>query len=255
MRRASGELRSAFLPLVSRYVAIIPTFDNARTLEGVVRGVRRWLPDVIVVDDGSGPEARAVAEDLGRRGLAEVVLRERNGGKGAAVKTGLERARGRGATHALQVDADGQHDLEDVPRMLEASRAHPDALVLGVPLFDESAPRSRVVGRRISVFWVRVETGGDHIADPLCGFRVYPVEGTLSAGAHGDRMDFDPEVAVRMVWNGVPVVHVPTHVRYLPAEEGGVSHFRMVRDNLLISWAHTRLCVEKLWRMARRRTG
>lgn len=237
--------------------AVIPTYDNAGTLRAVVDGVRRHVPEVIVVDDGSGPEARAEAEALGREGLADVVFRERNGGKGAAVKSGLVRAHERGFTHALQVDADGQHALDDAPRLLSAAQARPEALVLGLPEFDATAPRSRVVGRRISVFWVRVETGGDFIRDPLCGFRVYPVEAALQAAARaGDRMDFDPEVVVRMVWDGVPVVHVPTRVRYIPAEEGGVSHFRMVHDNMLISWAHTRLCLERIWQtLTRKKMG
>lgn len=230
------------------FCAVIPTYDNSETLPAVVEGVRAYLPEVIVVDDGSGAEAKDVARRLAARGLSDVVFRAVNGGKGAAVKDGLRRARLRGFTHALQVDADGQHALADVPRMLEAARARPEALVLGAPAFDASAPRSRVIGRRISVFWARVETGGDEVGDPLCGFRIYPVDAALAAGARGDRMDFDPEVAVRMVWRGVPVVHVPTHVRYIPARQGGVSHFHLLQDNLLISWAHTRLCVERIWR-------
>ncbi len=165
------------------------------------------------------------------------------------MKTGLAAAREFGFTHALQVDADGQHDLADVPRFLAASREAPDALILGCPVFDASAPGVRRRGRKVSIFWTTLETGGRVIADPLCGFRVYPVEAALRAGAKGERMEFDPEIAVRMVWDGSRVVNLPTRVRYLSPEEGGVSHFRMFRDNVRIIWAHTRLVTLALLRV------
>ncbi len=220
---------------------IIPTYDNPTTIRGVVEGVGRSGLDVIVVDDGSGREAREALDAMAREGLCDLVRRSSNGGKGAAVKAGLERAAERGFSHALQVDADGQHALEDVPRLLEVARERPSALVLGQPEFDASAPRGRLMARKLSVFWADVETRGHVIADPLCGFRVYPVGEALAAGARGDGMDFDPEIAVRMVWRGVPVINVPTRVRYVPPEQGGVSHFRLVRDNAAIAWMHTRL--------------
>lgn len=229
-----------------RYCAIIPTYDNETTLEHVVREVRACIADVIVVDDGSGPAARAVAERLDDEGLARVVFRSSNGGKGAAVKTGLEIAAGHGFSHALQIDADGQHAASDIPRMLDTSREEPRALVLGQPVFDDTAPRSRRIARKISVFWCAVETLSRRIGDPLCGFRVYPVTATLAIRARGDAMDFDPEVAVRLVWAGYPIRHVSTRVRYISREDGGVSHFRLGRDTFLISWMHTRLCVRGL---------
>lgn len=230
-----------------RICGVIPTYDNPATVRGVVERLRVHVPDVVVVDDGSGPEGRAAVEALGREGLAHVIHRARNGGKGAAVKTGLREARERGFTHALQVDADGQHDLDDVPRFLETAREHPEALILGQPVFDDTAPRSRRVGRRITAFWVRLETGGDVIGDAMCGFRVYPVEPALAAGTRGDAMDFDPEVAVRLVWAGLAVINLPTRVRYLERDEGGVSHFRMFRDNLAIAWMHSRLMVRRVF--------
>ena len=113
--------------------------------------------------------------------------------------------------------------------------------MLGAPVFDDTVPKSRLKARQITIFWTNLETGGKVIEDPMCGFRVYPLKAALAAGASGDRMDFDPEIAVRMVWDRVPVVNLPTKVRYLSAEEGGVSHFKMFRDNALISWMHTRL--------------
>ncbi len=236
--------------MTPRYCVLIPTFDNPGTLEQVVTEARRYVEDVLVVDDGSGPEARRVAQGLADRSLAMVVFRQMNGGKGAAVRTGLSAARERGYTHAIQVDADGQHDTEDLPRFVEASNADPAALVLGRPVFDESAPKSRLYARRISIFWCAVETMGRRVGDPLCGFRVYPIAETLAQGAVGEAMDFDPEIAVRLAWAGLPIHHVDTRVRYLSRQEGGISHFRPWRDTFSISVMHARLCITGLVRWA-----
>lgn len=226
---------------------LVPTYDNPATIRAVVLRAREYLEDVVVIDDGSGPEGRAACAAIAEEGLAHVVHRAKNGGKGAAVKTGFAEAHRLGYTHALQVDADGQHDLTDVPRFLEVARANPDALVLGAPRFDASAPKARQVGRKITIFWVNFETGGLVIEDPMCGFRVYPLADAVAVKVPSDMMDFDPEVAVRLVWRGVPVINLPTKVRYVLREEGGVSHFRLFKDNALISWMHTRLCLEKIF--------
>jgi glycosyltransferase involved in cell wall biosynthesis len=222
---------------------VIPTFDNPATVRAVVEGVRRHLAEIVVVDDGSGEEGRRAVDAIARDGLARVERRARNGGKGAAVKTGFAAAQRLGATHVLQIDADGQHDADDVPRFLAEARAHPDALILGQPVFDASQPRGRAIARQISIFWVHVETGGRVIADPQCGFRVYPLAAALAAHARGDHMEFDLELPVRMVWAGTPVRNLPTRVRYLSAADGGVSHFDLLRDNARISWLHTRLAL------------
>jgi glycosyltransferase involved in cell wall biosynthesis len=227
---------SAFRPC-----ALIPTYDNAATVRAVVERVRLHLEHVVLVDDGSGASGRRAVDGIARDGLAHVERRERNGGKGAAVKTGFAAARRLGFSHALQVDADGQHDLDDVPRFLERSRERPDALVVGRPVFDASQPKGRAFGRRISIFWVHLETGGPIVDDPQCGFRVYPIAAAVAAGARGDHMEFDQEILVRMVWAGTPVINLPTRVRYLSPGEGGVSHFDLLRDNLRISWLHVRL--------------
>jgi polyprenyl-phospho-N-acetylgalactosaminyl synthase len=221
---------------------LIPTYNNPDTLERVVHNVRRHIEAVIVVDDGSHPEARAIAQSLSDKGLAKVHFRATNGGKGAAVYTGLQVAEAEGYTHALQVDADGQHNLEDIPSFLRASETDQHALVLGQPIFDASAPRSRRLGRKVSVFWCMIETLSRAVGDPLCGYRVYPIAQALAAEPRGKRMDFDPEIAVRMKWDGAPILHVPTAVRYLDAEAGGVSHYRGFHDTWLISMMHTRLC-------------
>jgi len=238
-----------------RICGLVPTYDNPRTLRGVVERLRAAMAEagevaeVVVVDDGSGPDGREVATALAEEGLAHLHRREANGGKGAAVKDGFRVAEELGFTHALQVDADGQHDLADVPRFLAASRRQPEALVLGVPVFDASAPRARRRGRLVSRFWTDLETGGRVIQDPLCGFRIYPLGPAGRARVWANRMDFDAEIAVRMVWAGCPVASIPTRVHYFSPAEGGVSHFRMWRDNALISWAHTRLCTGALLRL------
>src|SRR5262249_12742925 len=140
------------------FCAVIPTYDNPKTIADVVRRVREYLPRVIVVDDGSGAEARDVVRAIEAEGLAEIVWRETNGGKGAAGMSGLRAAEAAGMTHALLIDADGQHDPADIPRFLSAARDTPNALVLGQPIFDASAPTSRLFCRKISVFWCMVET-------------------------------------------------------------------------------------------------
>lgn len=224
-----------------RPCVLIPTYDNPLTVRAVVTAARLHLPDIVLVDDGSGEAGRRAVEEIANEGLAFVARRERNGGKGAAVRTGFEEALRLGFSHALQVDADGQHDLDDIPRFLDLARKHPDALILGRPIFDATQPWGRAFARKISVFWVNVETGGPVVDDPQCGFRVYPLAAAVAAGARGSHMEFDQELPVRMVWRGTRVLNVPTRVRYLQAEEGGVSHFDLIRDNLRITWLHTRL--------------
>ena len=237
----------AFRPCV-----LVPTFDNPTTVRRVVERARAYVDDVIVVDDGSGPEGRHEVEALARDSMARAVFRPKNGGKGAAVKSGFVAARELGFTHALQIDADDQHTIEDVPRFLDAARSEPQAVVLGAPVFDRTAPRARLIGRKITQFWVNIETFGSVIHDPMCGFRVYPLDAAIAARARGNAMDFDPEIAVRMVWAGVRVINLKTRVRYVPENEGGVSHFRMGRDNLLISWMHTRMVFGAVLRIPRR---
>ena len=225
---------------------LIPTYENPDTIHEVVLAVRKHLDQVIVIDDGSSEPGRRAAEALATEGLAEVRHRAENGGKGAALIDGLRFAHELGFSHALQIDADGQHDVSDVPRFLEASRQRPEALILGTPLFDESAPRGRRIARSISVFWVNLETGGSIIADPLCGFRVYPVKQAVSVKPRAHRMGYDPEVAVRLYWTGTPIVNLDTRVSY---PEGGVSHYRMFWDNVEMSWTHTRLFNQALPRL------
>jgi glycosyltransferase involved in cell wall biosynthesis len=233
--------------MASRTCVLIPTYDNETTLEGVVRRARDHVPDVIVVDDGSHEGARQVARVLGDTGVADVRFHDKNRGKGAAMLTGLQAARDRGFSHAIQIDADGQHDTDDIPRFLEASQKEPLALVMGEPIFDHTAPKLRMWARLLTVFWCRVETWSGRLADPLCGYRVYPVEATLKAGFRARAMDFDPEVAVRLAWAGTPIARVPTRIRYFSRAEGGVSHYRPFVDTVHISLMHTRLTLTALF--------
>lgn len=236
-----------------RVCAVIPTYENPDTVGAVARAIRDAVQEVFVVDDASGAAGAAACRELADAGVATLVVRAANGGKGAAVKSGLAAAAAAGFSHALQVDADGQHDLSRAAAFVDAARRQPDAAVIAYPEYDASAPQVRLVARKITKFWVDLETGRDVIRDAMVGFRVYPVAETLAVGAKGDRMDFDVEVAVRLARAGVPIVNLPVGVRYLRADEGGRSHFQPLRDNLRLSWMHSRICTEACVRWVFRR--
>jgi hypothetical protein len=242
---------------------LVPCYDHGETIGSVLDALAAHGLPCLVVDDGSGPSTQAALDQQAKRlPWVRVERRSDNGGRGAALKTGYRWAWAHGFSHVLQIDADGQHDAADVPRLLEAARARPGALVLGAPIFDASAPRSRRWGRQISKFWVWIETLCFAVDDPLCGFRCLPLEpvlrivGTVERGAPdggssdrtGDRMEFDPEIVVRLFWEGVPVVNVPTRVRYFA---GGISHFAPFADNARMSRLHARLFFGMLARAPR----
>ncbi len=230
---------------------VIPIYDHGETIGAVVESLASMSLPCIIVDDGCGRSARAALDGLeARHDWLEVAHHPENRGRGAALKTAYRIARQRGMTHVVQLDADGQHTAADVPNFLEAARAQPDALVLGAPIFDDSIPWHRRHGRKLSKAIVWAETGSTAVRDPLCGFRCVPLSPTLSLfdRVHwGDRMDFDTELVIRLVRAGVPVVNVPTAVLY---PEGGVSHFRLVKDNLRIAMSYVRLAFEAPWRAA-----
>lgn len=233
-------------------VALIAIYDHGSTIADVVRPLRQLGLPCRIVDDGSASPTQSALAELARSD-AEIVVwtLPRNAGRGAALAHGFERVHAEGFTHAVVLDADGQHETRDVPRFIEAARVHPQGLVLGSPRFGADAPLGRLWGRQLSRFWVWVETLSFAIDDPLCGFRCYPLQATLAVLHRrrvGVRMDFDPEIAVRLSWSGAPIVNVPTDVRY---PNGGISHFRMLRDNLRITWMHSRLCGEMLVRLPR----
>ncbi|PHS87849.1 acyltransferase [Aeromonas dhakensis] len=227
---------------------LIPCYNHAGPLAAVLARLAEFKLPCLLVDDGSEPVAAAALDALAARYPWVSLLRHsHNQGKGGAVMTGLRRAHELGFSHALQVDADGQHDLTDLPALLAEARQHPAALVSGRPLYDDSVPKGRLYGRYITHVWVWIETLSFAIKDSMCGFRVYPLAPTcalLERVALGRRMDFDTEVMVRLHWAGVPMRFVPTRVIY-PVD--GRSHFRLFRDNLDISWMHTRLVCRLLW--------
>lgn len=233
-----------------RPCAIVPCYNHGATVGGVVSRLRAQGLPVIVVDDGSHAPTKEALEKVRAEGLHLFSL-ERNEGKGAAMVRGFREAGRLGFTHALQVDADGQHRVEDAARFLERARARPDALICGMPEYDADAPASRVYGRWLTHLWVWIETLSLDIGDSMCGFRLYPLGPTLDLLERVDlapRMSFDIDIAVRLYWEGLPVENVRTRVAY-PA--GGLSHFDMVRDNARISATHARLFLGMLARLPR----
>ena len=237
----------------STHLVLIPSYNPGPRVFETVRAARaQWQPVWVVVDgsdDGSGAALASMAQsDPGLR----VLTRARNGGKGTAVRDGLEAALRQGFTHALVMDSDGQHPAGLIATFMQASIARPEAMVLGEPVFDASAPTIRIKGRRISNWWANLETLWAGIHDSLCGFRVYPIAALVSE-MHDSvgmrRFDFDVEAAVRLSWRGVPAVNLGAPIRYFSAAEGGVSHFNYWRDNLLLTSMHTRLFLGFLIRL------
>ncbi|MGF6238657.1 Glycosyltransferase involved in cell wall bisynthesis [Paraburkholderia phenazinium] len=229
----------------STHLVLIPSYNPGEKVYDTVRSAREhWSPVWVIVDgstDGSTERLLAMAEQ--DAGLHVIVL-PHNQGKGAAVLTGLEEAARRGFTHVLTMDSDGQHPANLIARFMAASQAQPDAMVLGLPKFDSKAPKARVYGRRLSNVCANLETLWSGIGDSLYGFRVYPVvplRDVMSRHVWMRRFDFDPEAAVRLCWEGVRPIQIEAPVRYFRADEGGVSHFNYLRDNLLLSWMHLRL--------------
>jgi len=230
---------------------LIPNYDHGRTMPALLDALAPLGIPCLIVDDGSHAETRAILDELERKhDWVTLHRREKNGGKGAALSDGFRWAHALGFSHALQFDADGQHAASDVPRLLDAARSAPDAMVLAVPVF-EKVPAGRRYGHWVSRVWVWIETGSFAIRDPLCGLRCMPLDAVLRVlrrHSCGDFMEFDLEIIVRLFWEGVSVVSVPCRIRYI---EGGVSHFDLLRDNLRISGAHTRLVLGQLRRLPR----
>ncbi len=235
------------------HLVLIPSYNTGDKVLETVRDARRFWDPVWVVVDGStdGTAQRLQALALADAGLRVFVL-PHNQGKGAAVLHGLRTAVEQDYTHVLTMDADGQHASECIPAFMRMSAQQPGALVLGKPIFDASAPRLRVMGRRISNWWANLETLWAGIGDSLFGMRVYPAAlllRVMQANRWMRRFDFDVEAAVRLVWLGARPINLPAPVRYFRADEGGVSHFNYFRDNALLSWMHARLFAGFLLRL------
>jgi glycosyltransferase involved in cell wall biosynthesis len=235
------------------HLVLIPSYNTGPKVYETVRDARRqWAPVWVVVDGSDDGTAEGLLRMAAEDPQLKVIVLPVNKGKGSAVLTGLQAAREAGFTHALAMDSDGQHPADLIGAFMRASQQRPDAMILGRPVFDASAPLLRVRGRRISNGWTNLETLGAGIADSLFGFRVYPVADLIAVMRRQPwmrRFDFDTEAVVRLAWRGVAPVNIDAPVKYLSAEEGGVSHFNYVRDNALLTWMHTRLVLEFVLRL------
>jgi glycosyltransferase involved in cell wall biosynthesis len=222
------------------HLVLIPSYNTgARLAQTVAEALAVWQPVWVVVDGSDDRSDAGLTDGPGLR----VIRYKRNRGKGAAVLEGLQAAGTQGFTHVLVMDADGQHPAGEIANFMEISRQNPESMILGVPVFDASAPVVRVLGRRISNVLARWETA-QNIGDALFGFRVYPVAPLLAEMRERRdmrRYDFDTAAVVRLCWRGVSVINQAVPVRYFSKEEGGVSHFRYGRDNLRLAAMHVRL--------------
>lgn len=235
------------------HLVLIPSYNPGPKVYETVRGaLAHWGPVWVVVDGSTDGTPAGLAKLATEEPRLRVIVIERNAGKGTAVLHGCELAAREGFTHALTMDSDGQHPAALIPQFMAASIQQPRALVLGLPVFDASAPSVRVQGRKLSNMWADLETLGAGIGDSLYGFRVYPIADLVDVMKRQPwmrRFDFDPEAAVRLVWRGLVPVNIPAPVKYLRANEGGVSHFNYLRDNVLLTWMHARLLFEFLFRL------
>ncbi|WP_419239030.1 glycosyltransferase family 2 protein [Photobacterium leiognathi subsp. mandapamensis] len=220
---------------------LIPCYNHGATVPAVIDALTSYGFPIIIVDDGSELATRKILSEQAKRPNITIVTLTKNQGKGGAVIAGIKQADLLGFSHALQIDADGQHDLAALPKLLEASQAHPEALISGQPIYDDSVPKSRLYGRYATHIWVWIETLSFNIKDSMCGFRSYPIRSIINVINHnklGLRMDFDTEVMVRFYWDNGDIRFIDTKVIY---PEDGISHFDALWDNVKISWMHTKL--------------
>jgi glycosyltransferase involved in cell wall biosynthesis len=227
------------------HLVLIPSYNPGPKVFDTVRAaLDQWAPVWVVVDGSTDHSEHRLLEMAAAEPNLKVWVLPKNRGKGAAVLFGLREARAVGFTHALTMDSDGQHPADRIPDFMQASLRAPAAMVLGCPVFDASAPSFRVRGRKISNWWANLETLWAGIGDSLFGFRVYPIDSLISVMRRQiwmRRFDFDVEAVVRLSWRGVKVINLQAPVRYFSASEGGVSHFKYWRDNVLLTWMHFRL--------------
>ncbi|MBL1416407.1 MAG: glycosyltransferase family 2 protein [Moritella sp.] len=233
------------------YCIVIPNYNHTVVIDKLLGSLAEFQLPVIMINDGSDADSSAFMQALAERySYVTLVSHPYNQGKGAAVQTGLKQADSMGFTHAIQVDADGQHDITDINQLVALSQAQPNQLISGRPIYNESVPKHRYYARYLTHVWVWIETLSFDIKDTMCGFRVYPLAETLGLlakhGTLGHYMAFDTEIMVRLYWDGVETTFLPTKVNY---PENGVSHFRLWEDNLAISWMHTRLVFGMLKRL------
>ncbi len=229
---------------------VIPVYNHQHAIGAMVNAIIAQDLPCILVDDGSSTACAQVLDQLAEKTPQKITLlrHAKNFGKGAAVLTGFRQAAELGYSHGLQIDADGQHCAADIPHFLELATAEPNAVIVGYPQYDDSVPKLRLYARYLTHVWVWINTLSFDIKDSMCGFRVYPLASFIALAQQiklGAHMDFDSDVLVRLYWQGLKIVNVPTHVGY-PTD--GVSHFRVVKDNVLISMMHAKLFFGMLWR-------
>lgn len=228
---------------------VVPNYNHAHKFEQFVDAMREYQMPIVVVNDGSDQATSSLLTSLDEKFDDVFVLHaDRNGGKGSAVKKGIRYAQELGFTHALQIDADGQHDLNDVPTFVASSKASPEAVICGYPIYDDSVPLRRFLPRYLTHALVWLETLSFNVKDSMCGFRLYPIATIVALFDQcrvGDRMDYDIEVLVRLYWKSIELIWYPTKVIY---PEDGSSNFMMVYDNFLITKMHIRLLFGMLWR-------
>jgi glycosyltransferase involved in cell wall biosynthesis len=235
-------------PTISNtHLVLIPSYNpGAKVYDTVYEARQYWNPVWVVVDGSTDGSTEALLEMATEDDGLRIIVLPRNQGKGAAVLHGLDEAHKAGYSHVLTMDSDGQHPAERIPAFMEKSKSQLEAMILGVPVFDASAPSLRVKGRQVSNWWANLETLWAGIGDSLFGFRIYPVDPLRQVMRKQPWMrhfDFDPEAVVRLCWRGVKPVNLSAPVRYFSIEEGGVSHFNYLRDNVLLTWMHTRLFI------------
>ena len=233
------------LQISKTHLVLIPTYNTGPiVLDVVQKALQSWQPVYVVVDGSNDGTAELLKNLAEKEPHLTVITHNTNKGKGNAIYTGIEKALENNFTHILTMDADDQHPASSIKEFMEISIANPDSAILGAPVFDANAPALRVNGRKVSNFWANLETLWMGINDSLFGFRIYPIQAlktVMDATRYARRFDFEPEVAVKLVWNNTPVVNKAVPVRYPSAEEGGISQFRYLRDNTLLTWMHTRL--------------
>lgn len=232
---------------------IIPVYNHEHAIVRVLNEIHHYKLPCILIDDGSDSPCSMVLEKFVKENLTWTKLKTLpvNLGKGSAVSSGLFLAEQLGYSHAIQIDADGQHCINDIPKFIHAAELEPNALIAGIPIFDQSVPKTRLYGRYLTHIWVWINTISLCIKDSMCGFRVYPIEQSVQLLKNtkiGSRMDFDTEILVRLYWQGIEIKQIPTAVQY-PID--GVSHFQVWRDNVLISRMHAKLFFGMLIRLPR----
>lgn len=246
MNQPVASSATTFRPLV-----VIPVYDHGEAIGAVVDGVRKAGQACLLVDDGSHEPCASILRGLAVGDQVQLLRLEVNQGKGGAMLAGFREAARLGFSHVLQIDADGQHDTHDIPRFLEAAAAEPEAMIIGTPAYDASVPNVRFYGRYLTHIWIWINTLSFDIKDSMCGFRVYPLASVMPLIEKvelGRRMEFDPEILVRLHWDGVKMRNFATPVRY-PSD--GISHFDVWRDNVRISRLHARLFFSMLLRLPR----